>query len=244
MDHLIYTAVSGATRSLTQQQIHANNLANANTDGFRADLEKASSTPVQGMGYDSRYMVQSQNGGISVKAGGVVETGYDLDVAIKGNGFFAVVGPDGREVYTRNGAFDVGPDGDVTVNGRPVVGDNGPIVLPPFSSVFVGDDGTISIVPLDEDGAITVDVDRFKLVDIPANRLSKSREGWLVRSGGPAGRSDAVEVVGGHLEGSNVSAVQEMVSTMSLNRQFEAQIKMMKAAEGLVQAGNRLLRGS
>ncbi len=242
MDHLIYTAVSGATRSLTQQQIHSNNLANANTEGFRADLEQANSRKVQGGGYDTRYMVGSENGGVDMTPGGIYETGNELDVAVKGNGLIAL--RDGnREVYTRNGGIDVDYDGNLTINGLPVIGDAGPIVLPPFSSVSIGEDGTITIVPLDGDVAAPADVDRLKLVDIPSSELQKNADGFLTSANPTTPRNEDVMVAGGHLEGSNVSAISEMVATVSLNRQFEAQIKMMKAAEGLVQAGNRLIRG-
>ncbi|AMO80250.1 MAG: flagellar basal-body rod protein FlgF [Hafnia sp.] len=243
MDHLIYTAVSGANRSLSQQQIHSNNLANVNTSGFRGDLESALSQQVMGSGYDSRYLVQGQNSGVDMTPGAVRDTGRELDIAIKGNGLIAV-GNGNREVYTRNGQMDVSPDGDLTINGRPVIGETGPVVLPPFSDLSIGDDGTITIVPQDGDVNAAMDVDRIKLVDIPADQLSKDADGLLVSTTRNNPRSDAVEIAAGHLESSNISAISEMVSSIALNRQFEAQIKMMKAAEDLATAGNRLIRGS
>jgi flagellar basal-body rod protein FlgF len=243
MDHLIYTAVSGANRSLSQQQIHSNNLANVNTSGFRGDLESALSQQVAGAGYDSRYLVQEQNSGVDMTPGAVRDTGRELDIAIKGNGLIAV-GNGNREVYTRNGQMDVSPDGDLTINGRPVIGETGPVVLPPFSDLSIGDDGTITIVPQDGDVNAAMDVDRIKLVDIPADQLSKDADGLLVSATRNNPRSDAVEIAAGHLESSNISAISEMVSSIALNRQFEAQIKMMKAAEDLATAGNRLIRGS
>ncbi|ANC40192.1 flagellar basal-body rod protein FlgF [Hafnia alvei] len=243
MDHLIYTAVSGANRSLSQQQIHSNNLANVNTSGFRGDLESALSQQVVGSGYDSRYLVQEQNSGVDMTPGAVRDTGRELDIAIKGNGLIAV-GNGNREVYTRNGQMDVSPDGDLTINGRPVIGETGPVVLPPFSDLSIGDDGTITIVPQDGDVNAAMDVDRIKLVDIPADQLSKDADGLLISATRNNPRSDAVEITAGHLESSNISAISEMVSSIALNRQFEAQIKMMKAAEDLATAGNRLIRGS
>lgn len=242
MDSLLYTAVSGATRSLVQQQISANNLANANTQGFRADLERGQSTQVQGNGYDSRHMVQGRNAGINMSEGVVQRTGRELDVAVKGSGLIALQGAGGREVYTRNGSIDVDTEGRLSVSGRPVMGDNGPIVLPPFSALDIGNDGTITIIPEDGNMLVAMDVDRIKLVDIPANQLNKNEDGMLIANRRTTPRSEAVQVVNQHLEASNVSAISEMVSTVSLNRQFEAQIKMMKAAEDLAQAGNRLLR--
>lgn len=243
MDRLIFTAVSGATRSLSQQQIHSNNLANVNTQGFRSDLDNAISQQVSGEGYDSRYLVEPVPGGVDMTPGAVRETGRNLDVAIKGNGLIALASGN-REVYTRNGQIDVSPEGDLSIGGLPVEGDNGPIVLPPFSSVSIGNDGIITIVPEDGDIAAPVDVDRIKLVNIPTAQLSKNVDGLLVTNATINPRDEDVTLASGHLEMANVSAINEMVSSIALNRQFEAQIKMMKAAEDLANAGNRLIRGT
>lgn len=243
MDRLIFTAVSGASRSLSQQQIHSNNLANVNTQGFRSDLDNAISQQVSGEGYDSRYLVEPVPGGVDMTPGAVRETGRNLDVAIKGNGLIALASGN-REVYTRNGQIDVSPDGDLSIGGLPVEGDNGPIVLPPFSSVSIGNDGIITIVPEDGDIAAPVDVDRIKLVNIPTAQLSKNVDGLLVTNATINPRDEDVTLASGHLEMANVSAINEMVSSIALNRQFEAQIKMMKAAEDLANAGNRLIRGT
>lgn len=243
MDRLIYTAVSGANRSLNQQIIHANNLANANTEGFRADLERANSQQVAGYGYDSRYQVNSQNGGINMATGALKATGRALDVGIRGEGLIAL--REGRrEVYTRNGHIDIDDMGNLTVNGRPLLGEAGPVQLPPYSEVAIGDDGTISVIPENGDLNAAMDVDRIKLVDLPAAQLRKNGDGLLLGTRLTAPRSERVQLASEHLETSNVSAINEMVATLSLSRQFEAQIKMMKAAETLAQAGNRLIRGS
>lgn len=243
MDKLLYTAVSGASRSLTQQQIHANNLSNVNTQGFRADLERATATQVPGNGYNSRVSVLSQSGGVDMTPASLQETGRDLDIAVKDRGLIAVLSG-GREAYTRNGQMSVGPDGDLTINGLPVLGDGGPIVLPPYSAVSVAEDGTIAIIPQDGGIKVPADVDRIKLVDIPANQLTKNNRGLLVSRRGAAARDEGIQVVSKHLESSNISAISEMTASISISRQFEAQIKMMKVAEELAQTGNRMIRGS
>ncbi|OON38757.1 flagellar basal-body rod protein FlgF [Izhakiella australiensis] len=243
MDRLIYTAVSGANRSLMQQQIHANNLSNANTDGFRADLERATSEVINGYGYHSRVQVSSSNGGIDLTPGVLQETGRDLDVAIKGSGLFAVRDA-GREAYTRSGHIEVDDAGNLTIRGKPLLGIGGPIQLPPFTQVSVGVDGTITIVPDDGDVQAAFDVDRIKLVDIPAARLSKNNQGLMVTNRAVNPASEEVRLTAGHLEASNVSAIDEMVQTIALSRHFETQIKMMKVADTLAQAGNRLIRGT
>ncbi|HAT1571490.1 TPA: flagellar basal body rod protein FlgF [Kluyvera cryocrescens] len=243
MDRLIFTAVSGASRSLSQQEIHANNLANVNTEGFRSDLDNALTQQVNGEGYASRYLAEPTQGGVNMAPGAVRETGRDLDIAVKGDGLITLRSGN-REVYTRNGQIDVNAEGELSVNGLPLEGDNGPIVLPPFSSVAIGEDGVITIVPDDGDIAAPMDVDRIKLVNIPADALRKNEAGYLVTNATVNPRDEDVTVAAGHLESANVSAINEMVSSIALNRQFEAQIKMMKAAEDLATAGNRLIRGS
>lgn len=243
MDRLIYTAVSGANRSLTQQMIHSNNLANANTEGFRADLEKAISQQVNGYGYRSRYQVNSQNGGINVGQGSLRETGRELDIGINGDGFIALANGR-REVYTRSGHIEIDKLRRLSISGQPVLGSQGPIRLPPFSQVSIGRDGTITIIPEDGNTNAAMDVDRIKLVEIPATNLTKNANGLLVSNRATTRGSENVQVTSHHLETSNVSAINEMVATLSSSRQFETQIKMMKVAESLAQAGNRLLRGS
>ncbi|MCE0489867.1 flagellar basal body rod protein FlgF [Pantoea sp. Mb-10] len=243
MDRLIYTAVSGANRSLVQQRIHANNLANANTQGFRADLERATATAVAGAGYASRYLVSSENGGINMAAGTLQETGRELDIAVQGAGLIAV--SDGRrERYTRNGHIDIDDMGNLSISGKPLLGEDGPIQLPPFSQLAIGNDGTITVIPEDGNVAAAQDVARIKLVSLPDAQLRKNNDGWLVGPRATAAHSEQVQIVSEHLEASNVSTVNEMVQTLALSRQFEAQIKMMKAADTLAQSGNRLLRAS
>lgn len=243
MDHLIYTAMSGASRSLEQQQIRANNLSNVNTSGFRSDLDQAAASQVSGSGYDSRYAVSLSAGGVDMTPAALEQTGRELDIGIIGSGLIALQSG-GREVYTRNGHIDVSPDGDLTINGQPVVGEGGPIVLPPFAQVSIADDGTISIVPQDGDLNALMDVDRIKLVDVAPSALSKDNTGFLLSTNRQEPRSEAVVLANKHLESSNVSAIGEMISSMSLNRSFEAQIKMMKVAEELAQAGNRVMRSA
>ncbi|MCR4456440.1 flagellar basal body rod protein FlgF [Pseudescherichia sp. L3] len=245
MDRLLFTAVSGASHSLMQQQISANNLANANTTGFRADIALSQSEAVRGLGFATRVMVQPQTSGVDASSAAAERTGRPLDVAIQGEGYIAVQNSDGSEVYTRNGNMVQNEAGQLTINGYPVLGDNGPIVLPPNAIASFGRDGTLSITPDDGDVTATMDIDRLKLVTIPLENLAKNGQGMIVTADGSRAPLDEnINVSGGYLEGSNVTAVTEMLASISLSRQFEAQIKMMKAAQDLSEAGNRLLRGS
>jgi flagellar basal-body rod protein FlgF len=240
MDALIYTIMSGAERGLRAQQVHANNLANMETGGFRADLELATSQAVPGYGYDTRHLSQLSANTLSGREGAVRQTGNDLDVAIDGDGMLAVQWQDG-EAYTRAGHLVVDADGTLTVNGRAVMGDGGPVSLPPYTRVSIAQDGTISV---QQPGQIDMqEVDRLKLVSANAADLTKNEAGLMVaRDGNALAADDTVTVRAGYLEGSNVSAVEEMVATMSLNRDFEIQMRLYKSADSMADAGNRLIR--
>ena len=242
MDALIYTAMSGAERALRGQQVHANNLANMDTAGFRANMELATASKLPGYGYDDRHMTQLQANAVNTRQGTLKATGRELDVAISGDGFFAVQGPTG-EAYTRAGAITLDADGTMTVNGMPLLGDGGPIVLPPYRKIEIGQDGTVSILGQGTTAEMQV-IDRLKLVKPETSELTKNEAGLIVaRDGLPLQSDTTVLVRPGHLEGSNVSAIEEMVATMSLNRTFEVQMKMFKASDSMNEAGNRLIGG-
>ncbi|AUH51826.1 flagellar biosynthesis protein FlgF [Chromobacterium sp. ATCC 53434] len=243
MDALIYTAMSGADRMLKAQQIHANNLANAETGGFRADIDTAISQAVPGYGYDARLLSKNADTALDVRGGTVVETGRDLDVALQGDGFIAIAAPDGGEAYTRAGAMTTGADGTLSINGHPVLGDGGAIRLPEgYLKAAVAADGTVSV--LNPGNTEMQPVDKLKLVKPDPREIGKSADGLIVpRQGGPLPADDSVKVQSGHLERSNVSAVEEMVATMTLNRNFEMQMKLFNAASDMNEAGNRLVRG-
>lgn len=241
MDRLGYTAMTAASRTMSSLQIRANNLANVNTPGFRADLEQATAVAVEGYGYDSRHMALVQNNGVDLTPGALMATGRDLDIAIQGRGLIAVENGDG-EAYTRHGSMQIDADLRLTINGRAVIGQNGPIVLPEYDSVHIGSDGVVSVKPRGE--ILINEVDRIKLVDIDAGELTKTATGLLIPSDGQeAPVNENVTLVSGHLEGSNVSSIDQLMASMSLNRLFETQVKMMKAAESLSEAGNRIIRG-
>jgi flagellar basal-body rod protein FlgF len=239
MDKLIFTAVSGAERTLRAQQVRANNLANADTPGFRANIELASVQSPGGYGYDSVHQSRSEADMISTRTGTVRETGRPLDVAVAGNGYLAVEWA-GGEAYTRSGAIAIDANGALSVAGRPLLGEGGAIVLPPHTAVDIANDGTISVMP--EGGTVTQVVDRLRLVGAEGTELTKNEAGLIVARGGePLAADQNINVRSRVLEGSNVSAVEEMVAVMALNRSFEMQMKMFKASDSMNESGNRLL---
>ncbi|WP_434457191.1 flagellar basal body rod protein FlgF [Stutzerimonas urumqiensis] len=242
MDRLGYTAMTAASRTMLSLQVRSNNLANVSTPGFRADMERAQAVEVEGYGYDSRHMALVENNGVNMAAGPLMATGRDLDFAVQGSGLIAVQDADG-EAYTRQGSMQIDAEGRLTLNGRAVLGEGGPIVLPEHDKVEIGNDGTVSIMAPGD--WLMAEVDRIRVVDVPAANLVKNEAGLLVtRDGAAAEALENPRLVAGHLESSNVSAIDELVATMSLNRLFETQVKMMKAAEDLSDAGNRMIRGS
>lgn len=242
MDRLIYTAASGAGRVFTAQQVAANNLANLNTHGFRADMERAQAFAVQGAAYDTRALVQAETSGTRFDTAALQQTDRPLDLALRTQGFFAVQMPDGEEAYTRAGNVERSQDGDLTINDMPLLGNDGQqINVPLYSSIEFGDNGSINIVP--EGEVLAIEVGQVKVVNPDTAEMRKLDNG-LFRGEDPFPPADEGEIamVAGFLEQSNVVAVEEMVSSMQLSRNFEMQLKMMQTAEKIAEAGNRIVR--
>lgn len=240
MDNLLFTATSGASRALKAQHVHSNNLSNADTAGFRADMERVQSLPVEGVGFDGRTMVVTNSASTRFDAGDLIKTGRPLDIAIRGDGFFAVETPAGNEAYTRAGNIYIDEQGVMSVNGFPLLGENGALVLPDYQKIEISERGQVSIVP--PGGGATMQVGALKLVNPPEGRIQKNSDGLFHElDGGILPMDETVQLAPEHLEGSNVSAINELLSVMSLTRNFEMQIRMMKTAETLAQAGNKLM---
>lgn len=242
MDRMLYTAAKGAARVMEAQAIRANNLANADTTGFKADLERVNAMVVNptGNSLQTRVLAQTQSSGFSQQTGAMNPTGRTLDLAINDAGLFTVMTAEG-EGYTRSGAIQPDADGQLTLDGRPIAGIDGPIVLPEYRELFVGDDGRLSIIA--DEGGIIEEVGQLKLVNPDIDTLSKGLDGLLYPADRqPLPASEQVTVSSGFLEASNVQAVGELIAAMDLSRQFEVQVKLMKSAEKLAEAGNRLLR--
>jgi len=243
MDRLIYTAASGAKHILEQQATTSNNMANLNTTGFRAQLDTFRAVPVQSEGLPTRAFVVNNTVGADFSAGPLQMTGRDLDVAIKGPGWIAVQNADGTEAYTRNGALQMSPNGVLTTtSGATIAGEGGPITIPPDVTVTVGGDGTISTVSTAERPAAPVILGRIKLVNPSEKEMVRGDDGlFRLKDGAPAAADPGVRVAGGALEGSNVNAVDAMVSMIGLARSFETQMSLMKNAENNAAKASQIL---
>lgn len=244
MDRMLYVAMSGARETLIAQGNASNNLANANTSGFLADLNQFRSMPVFGDGHPTRVYAMDERPGSDFSHGSVQQTGRDLDVAVKDGGWIAVQGADGNEAYTRRGDLKVDTNGLLTTgNGLPVMGNGGPIALPPFDAIDIGTDGTISIRPQGAAANEVAVIDRIKLVAPQYEQMLKGEDGLMrLKSGEQAEAAAEQRLVSGALEASNVNVVNEMVDMIELSRRFEMQIKMMKTAEDNAQAAASILR--
>ncbi len=244
MDRMLYIAMTGAKQNMQALSVISNNLANSNTTGFRSDFAAMRSMPLFGEGQPSRVYAMEERPGTDFSRGAMITTGRDLDIAVKGNGFIAVQGMDGNEAYTRAGNLQVTTLGQlVTGAGRPVMGNNGPISIPPFQKLEIGGDGTISIISKGGEARSIHTIDRIRLVNPQLSKLYKGEDGLLrLKDGGKTDADADAHIISGTLEGSNVNAAAALVDMIEIARQFEVQTKMMKIAEQNDEHMARILR--
>ena len=238
MDRLIYLSMSGAKATMQRQETLANNLANVSTSGFRAELAAFRAVPVEGTGASTRVFALESTPGYDATPGVIAATGRNLDVAMSGGAWLSVQGLDGTEAYTRGGALDVNAEGTlITVSGLTVLGDGGPIQVPPDTRVSIGADGTVSSTAAN---GKSTSIGKLKLVT-PEAPLTRGTDGLFRAAEGDLSADPNARVQDGALEGSNVSAVETMVQMISAARQFEAQMKSLTTAEANDKAAAQLL---
>jgi flagellar basal-body rod protein FlgF len=238
MDRMIYLSMSGAKAMLQRQDVLAHNLANVSTPGFRAEMAAFRAVPVQGDGASTRVYALESTTGYNDAPGLVENTGRALDVALGGKAMLAVQALDGTEAYTRGGALDLDADGQlITRSGLPVLGDGGPISVPANARLDIGSDGSISATVGSGRPQL---LGKLKLVT-PDERLIRGDDGLFRSAGGEVPVDANARLQQGALEGSNVSAVETMISMITASRQFEQQMKMLQTAEQKEQAATKLL---
>lgn len=243
MDRLIYTAMTGAKHAFLQQAGVAQNLANAATTGYRSMEHKFRAVPIQGEGLPTRAFVVDASVSDTFDQGPMMATGRPLDVAVQGAGWISVEAADGTEAYTRAGNLQTNANGQLqTASGLNVVGDGGPLAIPPDNRITIAPDGTISTVPLFGVPNNVSVVGRIKLVNPPEGDLVRGADGlFRLKSGNPADADVNVRLAPETLEGSNVNPVDAMVNMISLARQFEMQIKMLQTADANASKANQIL---
>ena len=243
MDRLIYTAMTGAKHILEQQATTSHNLANATTTGFRAQLDSFRAVPVISEGLPTRAFVVDATVGTNFESGTIHHTGNGLDVAIHGKGWFTLQLEDGSEAYTRSGNFKLTQNGEMqSQSGINILGDGGPISVPPDIVVSIAKDGTVSGVSTNTTPSIVTVLGRLKLVNPPEETLVRGNDGlFRTKDGNPVEADELVTVVGGAVEGSNVNVAEAMVNMITLARHFEMHMNLLKNAESNAAKASQLL---
>ncbi|MGE4409946.1 MAG: flagellar basal body rod protein FlgF [Sphingobium sp.] len=243
MDRLVDTALTAMRGAMSRQATIANNLSNANTVGFRAEIANATTRWINGQTFNTRAQSAEQVLGADMSQGTVTATGNPLDVAIDGEAMLAVQADDGSEAYTRRGDLKQTDSGLLTAgDGLPVIGQSGPVTLPPYDSISIAKDGGIWIVPVGGDAKQPQQVDRLKLVNATGSQIAKGIDGLFREVNGGALPDDPLaSVTSGSLEGSNVNATEMLVQMIEASRAWETQVKMIDTAKQIDDGGARLM---
>ncbi|WP_442798710.1 flagellar basal body rod protein FlgF [Pantoea vagans] len=248
MDRAIYTAMGAANAALNRQAITSNNLANASTNGFRAQLTAYRAVPVNGPSVPTRTLVVESTPGNDSTMGAVHQTDRDLDVALPEDGWLAVQLPDGSEAYTRNGNIQVNSEGGLEVQGLPLLGDGGPLSVPPQSQVTIAPDGTLTALGAGDQPTALAQVGRLKMVNAPARTLKLGDDGFFrpadsAQSGttAPLPADTNLRLMPGMLESSNVSPVKTMVDMIATARSFDMHMKIISTVDDNEKSANQLL---
>ncbi len=243
MDRVIYIAMTGAREVTRQQAAVSHNLSNISTHGFKQELNVFRALPVVGEGARTRAFVLETTPRSDFTPGPIQQTERPLDVALRGPGWIAVQDANGQEAYTRMGHLQISQNGILqTTNGLNVLGDAGPVAVPPDQELLIGKDGTVSTVPIGQNLNEVAIAGRIKLVNPPETDLVRGEDGlFRQKSGQPAEADVKVTLISGALESSNVNPAEAMVSMVSLARQFEMQMRVIRAAEENNRSADKVL---
>ncbi|MDH5446319.1 MAG: flagellar basal body rod protein FlgF [Gammaproteobacteria bacterium] len=244
MDRMLYVAMNGAKQNMMAQVANSNNLANVSTPGFREDVVSFRSMPIFGLGHPTRAYGMAERPGVNLEPGILNTTDNPMDIAVDGKGYIAVQSADGTEAYTRAGNLRVTAAGILlSGKGDPVIGNAGPISLPPASRVEIATNGTISIIPLGAENEEFQEINRIKLVNPPEDNLYKSNDGLIRLKEGDFSPANAnVRVVSRTVENSNVNITDALVNMIQLSREFEFHVKMMREADKQAEKISQLMR--
>lgn len=244
MDRLIYTALSGMQTSMNQQRVIASNMANAQTVGFRAELLDQRPITIEGDSLEVRAMQQAEVRGANMDAGELIRTGHPLDIAIEGDALLAVQAEDGSEAYTRRGDLSISPTGAlVNGEGRPVLGDAGPITVPLGGKPSIAPDGLVSVIDPAVPDQPPQEIGRIKLAGWQGSPISKGMDGlFRVDGGGILPADEEATVLTGSLEKSNVNTTEVLVNMIDAQRLFAMRSKLIATARECDEGGAQLMR--
>ena len=250
MDVGVYMSSGSADQILHFQTVRASNLAGVSVPGFKAEIpyaeqlqqavdEQDGSSQAR---FDSRHMPEPGQTHTNFSAGTLRHTGRDLDIAIAGKGWL-VVDVGGTEMLTRNGQLEISGTGELTTaGGLPVMGADGPLVFPEYSSLTIGEDGGINITPRSGQGTEVVEGGRFRLVNPPEDQLQRQTGGMFRYVGNEALAPDpSVQLKSGVLEEANTDGVEELMDFLALGREFELNVRMMTSFSDMAVSADKLL---
>ena len=244
MDRLIYTSLTAMRGSMSRQTAIANNLANAQTPGFRADIANAQSLWLDGSGLDARALVSEEVLGADMRAGTVTQTGRDLDIAMQGDALLVVQAENGDEAYTRRGDLQISPSGLLTTgDGHPVQGGQGPVTIPPADAISIDQEGRVWIVPQGGDPENPQEVDRLRLATPAGSEIAKGLDGlFRVKGGGILPDDPEARLLTRSIEGSNVTATSALVEMIEASRSWDTQLKMISDVRDMDSATANLMQ--
>ncbi|HET6522933.1 flagellar basal-body rod protein FlgF [Sphingopyxis sp.] len=244
MDRLIYTSLTAMRGSMSRQTAIANNLANAQTPGFRADIANAQSLWLDGSGLDARAMASEEVLGADMRAGTVTQTGRDLDIAMQGDALLVVQAENGEEAYTRRGDLQISPSGLLTTgDGHPVQGGQGPVTIPPADAISIDQEGRVWVVPQGGDPENPQEVDRLRLATPAGSEIAKGLDGlFRVKGGGILPDDPEARLLTRSIEGSNVTATSALVEMIEASRSWDTQLKMISDVRDMDSATANLMQ--
>jgi flagellar basal-body rod protein FlgF len=253
MDRLVFTSNATIKEQATARQVLVNDLANVSTTGFKSSYDVAlQSVKVEGAGFDTRYQAQTvARDLIRMDPGPVMATGRPMDVAMAGNTVLTVQAPNGDQAFTRRGDLKVNIQGQLeNGSGHLVLGEGGPIAIPPGLLVSINPDGSIyARDPAQVGPAADVLVGQLRLRDASSVSLARREDGLFKVSEKPDGTDIALtdllpKVIPQALEGSNVSAIEAMTRLIDHSRSFETQIRVIKEMKGLDESGASMMKAA
>lgn len=234
---------ASAARIWETLSVFAGNLAGQSVPGYRADWVfprqlEASQSAADGNKNPAFSLTSASN----FTSGLLKTTGRQLDVAIDGPGWLVVRDASGNAGLTRNGLLSVNAAGEIlAAGGYQVMGEDGPLVLPAYTQLIIGTDGSISIVPAGAREAETAG--RLRLANPPAQDLVRGNDGLFHLSDGSALEPDpGVQLVSGALEESNVDLIGEYLNVIDAGKTMDLHVRMLSAFDKMADSGNGLLR--
>ena len=241
MIHLSHRAMQGV---MNRQTAIAHNMANADTTGFRAEIVSAQAQYLHGEGLQSRASPNEYVLTADLNPGPVEQTGRPLDIAMNGQTMLAVQAPNGDEGYTRRGDLMMNETGLLTTgDGFPVLGEGGPLVVPPADSIQIAEDGGVWVVPKGGDPNQPQQIDRLRLVNPKGSEVVKAEDTlFRVKNGGALPSDPDARLQSGALEGSNVNMTQALVDMIETSRAYEAQVKLMQSAKEMDDGGASVMQ--